>query len=302
MGDNQAAKNLEDTTNGLSVGGVKIGLSVKNALFIKKYILVAWALVLFASISLMYKSYSVEKVEDTHETADQYAEYIKWTFVGNYFITPLFIYSLINISAVMYNIFALTRNSVRFLYVDVFYITMMTRLLSIFYCTYMLVMIFTPHHFLISASMTVISFDLTYLIFAGVVFSYVILEDIVVISFIAGLFFRLNKIVKIMSKYWWIRLFLTVVIDLLCASYYIYSIMNYDHSNSTIHTTISLLSATVIGAFINGFYLYKVLCQPKTFKMKSLEEIPPPPNAKIQTALKIMKMKEDVKSVAAASA
>ena len=74
MGDNQAAKNQEDTTNGLSVGGVKIGLSVKNALFIKKYILVAWALVLFASISLMYKSYSVEKVEDTQETADQYAE------------------------------------------------------------------------------------------------------------------------------------------------------------------------------------------------------------------------------------
>ena len=42
MGDNQAAKNQEDTTNGLSVGGVKIGLSVKNALFIKKYILVGF--------------------------------------------------------------------------------------------------------------------------------------------------------------------------------------------------------------------------------------------------------------------
>lgn len=298
MGDNQEAKKQEDTTNGLSVGGVKIGLSVKSALLVNKYILVAWALILFAVISLMFKCYSYEKVEDTQETAAQYAEYIKWNFVGNYFFAPLFIYSLINISAVLYNIFALTRNSVRYLYVDVFYMTMATRLLSIFYCTYMLVMIFTPHHFLISASMTVVSFDLTYLIFAGVVFSYVILEDIVVISYIAGLYFKLNKLVKILSKYWWIRLFLSVVMHLLCASYYIYNMVIDGHSPERL----SLMAAMIIGALINGFYLYRVLFQPKTFKMKSLDEIPPPPNMKIQTAIKIMKMKEDVKSVAAASA
>ena len=61
MENNQAAKNHEDATNDLRVGEIKIVLSVKNAL----YILVAWALVLFASISLMYWSYSVPKVEDT---------------------------------------------------------------------------------------------------------------------------------------------------------------------------------------------------------------------------------------------
>jgi len=65
MENNQAAKNHEDATNDLRVGEIKIVLSVKNAL----YILVAWALVLFASISLMYWSCSVPKVEDTHEQA-----------------------------------------------------------------------------------------------------------------------------------------------------------------------------------------------------------------------------------------
>jgi len=67
MENNQAAKIHEDVTNDLRVGEIKIVLSVKNAL----YILVAWALVLFASISLMYWSYSVPKtVEGLDQVVD----------------------------------------------------------------------------------------------------------------------------------------------------------------------------------------------------------------------------------------
>ena len=40
------------------------------------------------------------------------------------------------------------------------------------------------------------------------------------------------------------------------------------------------------------------ICQPKSFKIRNLEELEPPKDLKIQTAFKIVKMKADVKDYA----
>ena len=58
-------------------------------------------------------------------------------------------------------------------------------------------------------------FSLTYTVVGAIVFSYVILDDLVVISFVAGLYFKMNKFVKLLTKYSWIRRVCVICIDLL---------------------------------------------------------------------------------------
>ena len=48
--------------------------------------------------------------------------------------------------------------------------------------------------------------------------------------------------------------------------------------------------------------MYKQVCQPRTFKIRNLDEMEPPADVKIQTAFKIVKMKADVKEAANTSA
>ena len=45
----------------------------------------------------------------------------------------------------------------RFVYVDVFYVTVFSRVISMIFCSYMIVMIFKPHYFFDSAKMEVVS-------------------------------------------------------------------------------------------------------------------------------------------------
>ena len=49
----------------------------------------------------------------------------------------------------------------------------------------------------------------------AIVFIYVILDDLVVISFVTGLYFKMDKFVKVLTKYSWIRLVCCICIDLL---------------------------------------------------------------------------------------
>ena len=43
------------------------------------------------------------------------------------------------------------------MYVDVFYVTIFSRVISMLFCVYMMVMIFKPHHFFDSHKMQVVS-------------------------------------------------------------------------------------------------------------------------------------------------
>ena len=60
-----------------------------------------------------------------------------------------------------------------------------------------------------------VHFDLTYTVVGVIVFSYVILQDLVVISFVVGLYFKMNKFVKLLTKYSWISSVCVICIDLL---------------------------------------------------------------------------------------
>ena len=75
--------------------------------------------------------------------------------------------------------------------------------------------------------------------------------------------------------------------------YYLYLL-----ANGSGHVALSLLCLCLGSALANVYVLYKQICQPKTFKMKNLEELEPPKDLKIQTAFKIVKMKADVKDYA----
>ena len=70
------------------------------------------------------------------------------------------------------------------------------------------------------------SFDLTYTVVGAVVFIYVLLDDLLVISFVAGLYFKMEKFVKTLTKYSWVRRLCHVCIDLLLAGYYTYTILS----------------------------------------------------------------------------
>ena len=111
-------------------------------------------------------------------------------FLLNNIFIPLFVYNIIMILCTAYYIFALTQNTVRFLYVEVFYVNIFRKLVVIFFCTYMLVVIFSPHHFYVSSSREVITFNNAYLIFAAAILSYALFDSGLVITYICAIYFR----------------------------------------------------------------------------------------------------------------
>merc|ERR1712079_465655 len=133
-----------------------------------------------------------------------------------------------------------------------------------------------------------------YLVVCGVVFSYVLLDDVIVISFIAGLYFKMDNFVKVLTKYSWVRRFCHVCIDLLLAGYYTYTILLRGYAGYRL----TLLALCLGAGAANAYVMYKQVCQPGTFKIRNLDEMDPPEDVKIQTAFKIVNMKADVKEAA----
>ena len=71
------------------------------------------------------------------------------------------------------------------------------------------------------------SFDLTYTVVGAVVFIYVLLDDLLVISFVAGLYFKMEKFVKTLTKYSWLRRVCQICIDLLLVGYHLIILSAY---------------------------------------------------------------------------
>ena len=116
----------------------------------------------------------------------------------------------------------------RYVYVDVFYVTTFSKLVNIFYCVYMLVIVFSPHH-VVSEShqgeIMVVTLPRTYLIVAGIVFSYALLNDLITICFLSGLYFKLGNFVKLLSKYYIVKRICNGAINLLIFGYYVFSLV-----------------------------------------------------------------------------
>merc|ERR1712079_620758 len=112
-------------------------------------------------------------------------------------------------------------------------------------------------------------------------------DDVIVISFIAGLYFKMDKFVKVLTKYSWVRRFCHVCIDMLLAGYYTYTILLRGYAGYRL----TLLALCLGAGAANAYVMYKQVCQPGTFKIRNLDEMDPPEDVKIQTAFKIVNMK-----------
>jgi len=111
---------------------IKIGLSVKASLNVQKVNLVILGFLVGLSFSFFFYGFN---------HSDK-----MWRFLAANIFLPMFLVSIINLACVLYSIYAWTRTSIRYVYVDVFYLTTLSKLVNIFYCVYMLVIVFSPHH------------------------------------------------------------------------------------------------------------------------------------------------------------
>ena len=129
---------------------------------------------------------------------------------------------------------------------------------------------------------------------AGIVFSYSLLNDIITISFLSGLYFKLKKFVQFLSKYYIIKRFCNGGINLMVFGYYLFSLTT-ETSWSWLNFTLMALCLTSVMAEI---YLIGMF-----FKVRQPDSPPKPPqDLKIQTAFKIVNLKEEVKATAATAA
>merc|ERR1711923_350279 len=186
--DNEANTPPEKTT---SIEEVKIGLSTKASLNVQKVNLIICGFLVGLSFTFMFYGFNqTDKM---------------WRWLAANIFLPMFLVMAVNTSCVLYSIYAWTRTSMRYVYVDVFYVTTFSKLVNIFYCVYMLVIVFSPHHIVSQndkKEIMVVTLPRTYLIVAGIVFSYALLNDLITICFLSGLYFKLGNFVKLLSKYY----------------------------------------------------------------------------------------------------
>merc|ERR1711997_1345828 len=278
--DNEANAPAEKTS---LMGEVKIGLSAKASLNVQKVNLIICGFLLGLSFSFVFYGFNhTDKM---------------WRWLAANIFLPMFLVMTVNCLCVIYSIYAWTRTSMRYVYVDVFYVTTFSKLVNVFYCVYMIVIVFSSHHIVSQDQkneIMIITLPRTYLIVAGIVFSYALLNDLITICFLSGLYFKLGNFVKLLSKYYIVKRICNGAINLLIFGYYVFSLTN-ETSWSWLTFMLMMLCLTTVLAEV---YLVVMF-----FKQRQANSEPTPPqDLKIQTAFKIVDLKESVKATATAAA
>jgi len=119
-----------------------------------------------------------------------------------YISIPLMVCSLTKTICTAFSIFALTQSTVRFLYVDVFYINIFRELVNTTYWTYLLVLIFSPYYFSLSTRVN--------LAFLAAIFVSLIVQSVLVITYTCSVYFRAQRLQSFLSKFWFVRLLIIV--------------------------------------------------------------------------------------------
>merc|ERR1712109_349569 len=165
------------------------------------------------------------------------------------------------------------------------------------FCTYMLVVIFSPHNLVpthhTAHNSEVITFNNAYLIFASAILSYALFDSALVISYICAIYFRAERLQRFLSKYWFVRLFIMIGVDLLLVCYYLHCLILMFHPIFLIYLLLVLAKAIIL-----MWYLKREICEPMSWKMKVLDDQKVPDSAKVKQAVRIMEMKGEVKEVA----
>merc|ERR1711997_185610 len=264
-------------------GEVKIGLSAKASLNVQKVNLIICGFQVGLSFSFMFYGFN-------HDDK-------MWRWLGANIFLPMFLVMTVNSLCVLYSIYAWTRTSMRYVYVDVFYVTTFSKLVNVFYCVYMIVIVFSSHHIVSQDEkneIMVVTLPRTYLIVAGVVFSYALLNDLITICFLSGLYFKLGNFVKLLSKYHIVKRLCNGAINLLIFGYYVFSLAT-EPSWSWLTFLLMMLCLTTVLAELYLVIIFFKFRQPNS-------EPTAPQDLKIQTAFKIVNLKESVKATASAAA
>lgn len=259
---------------------VLLGNSMKAACVLAKSELIR-NIVLFA-LTVFF----IQKHATSEEPTDIFLLHNVWI--------PLFAFNIVMIVCSVYYVFALTQNTVRYLYIEVFYVNVFRKLVVIFFCIYMLVIIFSPHNFFISGNQQVIRFNNAYLIFTAAILSYALFDASLVIAYISALFFRANRVKNFLSKYWFVRLIIIVIIDLLLVCFYVHCLVI--HPFNFIYLVYLIL--VLAKALILSWYLKREICVPMSWKLKSLDDQKVPDSNKVKQAVRIMAMKQEIKEIA----
>eukprot|EP00092_Neocalanus_flemingeri_P010057 GFUD01010839.1.p1 GENE.GFUD01010839.1~~GFUD01010839.1.p1 ORF type:complete len:331 (+),score=53.46 GFUD01010839.1:116-994(+) len=282
--------NVEETnetnvveSNEAKVGEIKIGISLKESFILTKSNLIQRAVIFGITIYMIYKHMQNQDPDDV----------INNFLVKNIWF-PLFLVNLVLTLCVLYYGFALTQTSLRFLYIDVFYVNVFSQLVRIFFSVYMLVIIFVQHTYFVSDKHMLVSFDRSYIIIAALIFSYILIDSLLVIAFVASIYFRMEKLKKCLSKYWFVRLCIYLFIDIFLVGYYLFLLISEDFD--VFHAV--FLGVCLLGALTIAYCLKIEMCEPNMWKLKELDENRIPPSEKVKLAVKIMEMKRDVKIVA----
>jgi len=272
-----------DGTNETQENNIKIGFSLKQSFALAKNNLIQRGVIFGITIYMICKYLQAQDTED---------------ILGNFLVKniwiPLFFVNLILFLCVLYFVFAMMQTSLRFLYIDVFYVNIFAQLIRIFFSVYMLVIIFVQHTYFISEKHMLVSFKRSYIIFLALIFGYVLIDSLLIISFVASIYFRMEKVKKFLSKYWFVRLIIYFFIDISLVGYYLFLLITEDINL----VLIIFFAISALGALTIAYCIKTEICEPKLWKLKDLDENKIPPSEKIRVAVKIMTMKNDVKIVA----
>jgi len=281
MAANEETRVVEN--NAAKESDIKIGLSFQQSFVLVKSNLIQRAVIFGLTIFLIYK---YMQNQDPHDVINNFLVKNIWA--------PLFLVNLVLTLCLLYYVFALTQTSLRFLYIDVFYVNVFAQLVRIFFSVYMLVIIFVPHTYYISDTKRLVSFDRSYIIIAALIFSYVLIDSLLIITYVASIYFRMEKVKKQISKYWFVRLFIYFFIDIFLVGYYLFLLITTQFD--VIYAV--LFGLCLLGALSLAYCLKVEMCQPSMWKLKELDENRIPTSEKIKLAVKIMEMKREVKEVA----
>eukprot|EP00090_Calanus_glacialis_P017907 TRINITY_DN2776_c0_g1_i1.p1 TRINITY_DN2776_c0_g1~~TRINITY_DN2776_c0_g1_i1.p1 ORF type:complete len:314 (-),score=49.29 TRINITY_DN2776_c0_g1_i1:50-904(-) len=262
---------------------IKIGLTVQQSFVLSKSNLIQRAVIFGITIYMIYKHMQAQDADD---------------LIGNFLVKniwiPLFFVNLVMTLCLLYFMFAMTQTSLRFLYIDVYYVNVFAQLVRIFFSVYMLVIIFIQHTYFISDRHMLVSFDRSYIIIAALIFSYILIDSLLVIAFVACIYFRMDTVKKFLSKYWFVRLIIYFFIDIFLVGYYLFLLISEDFD--VFHAL--FFGVCLLGALTIAYCIKIEMFQPKLWKLKELDENRIPQSEKITLAVKIMEMKKDVKIVA----
>ena len=171
------------------------------------------------------------------------------------FFVPYFVTAVNDLFCTSYYVFALTQTTVRHLYVAVFHLNIFHLLVGILFCVYYLMLLLSPYHFynllVLTSSLGRPSAWLTlklpdiYKIDLSVILVLCAINYTLNLTFTCAIYFKAHKLQIFLSKYWFLKTLLVLVLDLFFVHYYIYLLfLQYD--NGVLAHLIFFLAKTAI--------------------------------------------------------